>query len=283
MVASIRSKPRIGQLNSKFALGHYPPNPDYGSGVFRRRIRILTGKREIVTTVNDDYHSMWCRIGHDGARVIKTEGALIRYPKSTCASASNALAELEGMALGQERNSPYGEGRPGRSCTHLLDLAVLALVHARSQPGEIVIDIAIDDEADGVQPARASIDGALIHRWAIEQGKIASPDIYAGQPIFSGFSRWAQTNFSGPSLDAALMLQKGLFVARGRRHIVDRKKVFVRDEPNRLGVCFSYSEPQFQHAYGLTGYVRNLTDGIVEDLPALDGNLRFKTCEWSVA
>ncbi|MTE00283.1 hypothetical protein GIY56_08285 [Paracoccus sp. YIM 132242] len=47
----------------------YDKDPRYGSGAYRRRVRLRAGSGAATGSVNDDYHPTWVRILHDGPRV----------------------------------------------------------------------------------------------------------------------------------------------------------------------------------------------------------------------
>lgn len=245
------------------ALDRFPLNPGYGDGIFRRRLT-LTGAAGLVTAeLFDDYHHMRCRLAHDGDRIADISGEVLRFPFSTCGGADAALRELVGLALNAGADL-YRDGRPQRNCTHLFDLAALAIDFAPA-PGQRTIDIEIEDQrADAPAAARARVDGALVHDWRIARETILAP--YPDRSLFRGFVPWARARFEGPPLQAALQIQKSVLVARGRRYIVDRSGGGLTDEPGRIGSCFSFTEPNFSLAQRLYGYARDLRDGIPEDL-----------------
>lgn len=247
---------------------HYPVNLEYGKGVYRRRVRLVGTAGAVTAVLNDDYHSMWCRLQHDGRLVTHVQAGMIRVPKSTCPGAIFALKELEGVSLSSGRRQIYGEGRPGRNCTHLLDLGFLAMGHVARGVSKAVIDVAIPDEQDGRTRMTADVDGACIHDWQIAGSVVQAPASFAGQSLFSGFTSWAEGRFAGLALDAARMLQKGAFVSRGRRYIVDQSAdMRASDQMERLGDCYSFSSPQIFTAMDNLFYVRDFTSGMVEILP----------------
>ena len=110
------------------------------------------------------------------------------------------------------------------------------------------------------------MDGETRHRWTIARGIITAPAGIAGQSLFGGFAKWAATRFEGVALDAALHLQKAAFVGRGRRVLLDRPiGPFRQREPERIGACYSFSEPSFSKARDVPDYVRDFSDGLPGD------------------
>ena len=250
------------------ALDHYPLKPGYGDGICRRRIRLHAFDGHAVAVLNDDYHTMWCRLDHDGAHVTAIEGGLTRGPKDTCPGAPLALRELVGLPLDAERRSVQGEGKGARNCTHLLDLALLLLRFIASGERRRIFDFAVPDEGARGSRVTVHVNGTIVHDWTVVREVIQFPTEYAGRPLFRGFSGWAEAMFDGVALDAALMVQKAMLVARGNRRIVDKNgSVTARDEPERAGHCYTYSEPRFSVARNNVNFVRDHTQGIVEDLP----------------
>lgn len=250
------------------SLDHYPLNPDYGKGIFRRRIRLIGEAGLVTTLLDDDYHSMWARLSHDGSVVTAAEAALFRFPKNTCGAAPRALQEIVGTPLAQERRAFFGNGRTARNCTHLLDLSLVMLRHARLGTRSRVIDIAVTDRVEDIQHLHVAIDGRAIHDWTLEGNCLIAPEAVAGQSLMTGFAAWADGHFCDDALEAARMLQKAVFVARGRRYLVDQAPPHrATEEPHRLGDCFTFSEPQFSEAVSNLGYVRDFTAGLVESTP----------------
>jgi hypothetical protein len=251
----------------------YPRNPRYGSGIYRRRVRLGLEPRRVTGVVNDDYHAMWLRLAHDGTAVRDVEAGMQRWPKTTCPGAIQVLREIIGFPVSVSRQAFYGEGRAGRNCTHLLDLAFWALGQVRrglvrGGPGETVVDIEIPDRVRGETHMRATVDGRLVHDWIVTDAVIQAPADLAGLGVFSGFARAAEARLSGLALETAWMLQKAAFVARGRAFVVDGVPArSALEEPQRAGACFAFTEPSLSFARSNVGYVQDFTQGLRELLP----------------
>lgn len=244
----------------------FQPNPDYGQGIYRRRIRMWASAGEVRADLFDDYHHMACVLSHDGTIVTAIEADIRRAPFSTCPGASVAAGELIDMPLRAPRRHLYGEGRPQRNCTHIFDLAAFAIAHAAARREAQVLDFIVPDLAAGGAWIEAHVDGEIQHRWKVGPDEIIMlPAEYAGRSMFGGFSRWAETRFHGMALDLALHLQKVVLVARGRRYLIAQESEnSIRDEPERIGACFTFSEPRFSIAHPNSDYVRDFTAGLPE-------------------
>jgi hypothetical protein len=78
-----------------------------------------------------------------------------------------------------------------------------------------------------------------------------------------GFVGWARARFFGPALEAALMLQRGIFVARGRRILSDLAPLPLRAVVEREGVYHSYSDRNLDAAVSSVGHVRDVSRRLV--------------------
>jgi len=242
------------------------PNPAYGQGVYRRQIRMRASTGEVRADLFDDYHDMACILRHDETVVTAIEADIRRAPFSTCPGAIGAVGELVGIPLRMPHRQLYGEGRPQRNCTHIFDLAAFAITHAVSGKAARILDFVVPDLVDPGAWVEAWIDGKAVHRWKIAHNEaIVAPAEYAGRSMFGGFARWAEGQFDGTVLELALHLQKVVLVARGRRYLITQESEnSIRDEPERIGACYSFSEPQFSIARPNPDYVRDFTDGLPE-------------------
>lgn len=242
----------------------FQPNPEYGSGIYRRRLRIKKTPDLVVADLLDDYHEMACTLHHDGANIVRIKSYLRRAPFSTCPGASAATTELVGLPLSISRKALYGGGRARRNCTHIFDLLGFAISQARSERWNTMLHFVVPDLSPEGSQVSVIQDGRTVLQWSTNADEtIVEPKEHAGRSLFGGFSQWAETNFSGFELELVLHLQKAIFVSRGRRYLIRRESEnSIRDEPERLGACFTFSEPQFSIAKPNPDYVRDFTGGL---------------------
>jgi hypothetical protein len=236
-----------------------PPNPQYGSGIFRRRVRIMVAARQVNVDLEDSNHAFRLVLRHDGERITAIEPEAVRHPFTTCPDASGYLQAL----VGQPLDAPPDVRRMFEtrvSCTHLTDMTVLALAHVRDDGLVRVFDIAVDDERDGRQRARISCDGGKVHDWTVAQHAILEPAALAGRTMIQGFHAWARQAFAGMPLEAATALQRGYFVAQARRYLtVPEREYPAIGDGLPEGVCYSYSSPAVQRALRIEGSKRDFT------------------------
>jgi len=245
------------------------PNPNYGHGTFRRRLQLSIDPRHASIDLEDGNHAFRMVLRHDGERITAIESNILRHPFTTCTEAGRSLQGLVGQPLETTRDVRRLL-EPRVNCTHLTDMAGLAVAHVREDALRRLYDIAVDDERDGRTRARIVCDGQTVHDWVIVRHAVVEPDAHAGRPLLQGFYAWARVAFTGLALEAAVMLQRGYFVAQSRRVIVSPASEYpaITDGlPD--GLCYSYSTPAVQRAQRIDGSIRDFTN----DADAL---LRFK-------
>lgn len=228
---------------------YYARNTEYGSGVFRRAIGLTAGGNQVVAEVEDTHHGFRVILGHDGKSVTSVQGIPLRIPTTHCGAAALALHALVGKGLTESLAPIYAAEPASHQCTHMFDLAALAIAHAR-RGGRRRYDVEVPDEdGEGSAWCAVSRDGRPVHRWRIRNRLIAEPSEFSGLPMLSGFIRAMSRRFSGDDLEAALVLQKGFFVSRARRWRIDmadgRGIAANRQMHDR---CFAYQPHSRQHA-----------------------------------
>jgi len=187
---------------------------------FRRAIIVRIGARRIDAELEDDFHRFGVTLHHDGAAVTKAEGRAIRYPWTTCPEAPNALAALEGSPLVADPTFLYRHTDPRAQCTHLFELAVVALSQAGREPGERLFEAAVSDPDSGPRRAELSIDGALVAAWDLMGDTITAPAALAGRAVSSLNSQGISALDPETALHM-LILRRVALTAHGRRFDVD--------------------------------------------------------------
>ncbi|WP_328804687.1 DUF2889 domain-containing protein [Sphingobium psychrophilum] len=247
------------------SLSHVPINPDYGNGCFRRLVRTFRVPGRILLTLDDTHHSMWLLLHHFSGRISNVEACVARGPATSCGTATLALNKLIGLAIDEDMSAFHERLPPILNCTHLMDMAHWAFRSATGQVSlkrEVLIEI--PDEAGAPVWIAVERDGIVVHRWYVKDHHVVEPGHLAGRPLMKGFMSWAREQFSGEDLDLAIMLQRGVFVARGRRHLVDLSPpVPLSAAPAMRDACHSYSPAHFETATSVVGYVRDFTDSVV--------------------
>lgn len=238
-------------------------NPRYGTGLFRRRIRLTRSGQQVDAELEDDCHGFRVRLEHDGCRVTAVSGDALRVPLNTCAGALKPLQALIGIALDAQAADIVARVAPRSNCTHLYDLSLLALAHvSQAEPVRVYEIEVVDQEQDsGLARAEVFLNGESIHRWHLARMAIVEPEVHAGRPVLRGFSAWANVAFAGQELEAAMVLSRGVFVACSR--MFDMSNIGGQpalNHTNMLGACYSYSQGVVEYAIRNHDTVRDFSD-----------------------
>ena len=235
-------------------------NPNYGGGIYRRRIRLVHKPAQIVAELEDTTHGFRLTLSHNEKQVINITAEPIRYPFDTCPGAVASLQPLINCPLDIDSRTIRRVLNPGRNCTHLYDLALLALAHCRRPEQHRIYDISVPDERENGTGIRVSRDGLLQHEWQVNRHHIAAPSPLAGKPLMRGFYSWASAEFSDDALEAACVLQRGYFVAQSRRHdYMNAAGRMAREDNMPDGACYTYSAGVVEHAVHTGGMGRDFT------------------------
>lgn len=238
----------------------FPTDPDYGSGVFRRRIRLTRGADHVLAELEDDMHAMVCRVAHDGHFVTGVEADFHRYPLTTCPGAIAPLRELVGLPVDIPTAELFAGGRARNNCTHMLDLAWLAVGHIRRDEAERLFAIDIPDQLDGTMHAILLRDNQPCLEWRLEKGIIITPGPFEGRNPLRGFTNWAMASIEGDLLESALVLQKGIFVSEVRELVMPPGPLSEAEHTGLAGVCFGYGSERITSAQRRESGRRDFTD-----------------------
>ncbi len=246
----------------------YPSDPSYGSGACRRRVRLAGSQGRVVAVLSDTFHELRCTIRHDGYRVTAVKGEAIRIPTSVCPAAVGMIQELVGTPIDAPGSHFYEHGRARRHCTHLFDLAVMAIGHGRRGKVTRTYEAVVPDETD--RPVRVEVrrDDELVHCWWVRRGRVVKPANLADRPLGKGFAAWATLDFQGDALEAAILLSRTWLIAVGRRY---RTESFpghiIARNVEMIGACYAYAPGRAHYATFNSGHVRDFTTAVYESGP----------------
>lgn len=233
------------------------PNPNYGAGVFRRRLRWQAQPGCVAVELEDSNHGFRLQLHHDERQITRVVAEPVRHPFTTCPEAVVNVQQITGLLLrdvaAQRTRLPQAT-----NCTHLVDMALLAASHAHDAGQARHYEIAVEDEKDGLTVAHISCDEQTIHAWTIRNHTLETPTELAGKPVMRGFYQWAITQFAGMALEAAQLLQRGYFVAQARRSV----SLPIEDYPASsdgmpIGACYSYNTGAVERGLRIHGSVRD--------------------------
>lgn len=240
----------------------HPSNPDYGHGAFRRRIRLSHSNQSISAELEDCNHGFRLNIQYRDHSISTIDVETVRYPLNTCPGAAEPLQKLIGCRLDANIDELKAASQPRSNCTHLYDLALLAMAHGQRPEGIRVYDVEVPDSLGADQAMTVYRDGQLVHHWLTDQQHIVEPAELLGKPIMKGFSQWSQQQFDNKDqLEAAQVLQRGFFVARARRVELNNRGGHPAIKDSMMaGACYSYSPEVIEQGIRLPGTVRDFSD-----------------------
>jgi hypothetical protein len=209
---------------------------------YRRRIRLVTtNDRTVVGDLEDDFHRFRVTLTHDGARVVRLEGEAIRYPWSACPGASTVLRRFEGTALATRCTELATHDDPRSHCTHMFDLASLAIPHALSGRPRRQYDAFIPDFVDRRTTPTLARDGEPLLEWHTDRGTITGPDPFTGISMTKAFVRWAQKALDDDMLEGAMVLRRAWDIGRGRGRDLDHMETAAELAPFLPATpCFTF-------------------------------------------
>jgi hypothetical protein len=188
-------------------------DPAYGTRIFRRRIRLEKRGTSIAAGLEDIMHACKLIVDIDGDTIVDVHGTWYRHPNTSCRGAIAQFAPYIGKKLTAHRPTFRGYADPRQQCTHFHDLLGLVMNHGLRDEAVRQFDITIPDMVDEKTWAEVHVNGELFHHWEINRDGILGPAPLAGRTLTSGFSRWAAETYSGDALEAARVLQMGIFVS----------------------------------------------------------------------
>lgn len=149
------------------------------TSMFRRRVEIVStvqdATREVRATLEDDFHHFRVWLRHCDSVVSEIGGEAVRYPYSACPLATEQLQQLVGMPLSQIAHSVTRQTDAQHQCTHLLDLAGLAIANAARGTTQRRYDIQVPDRIDERTNPLLQRDGTTLLSWDVHGSTIEGP------------------------------------------------------------------------------------------------------------
>ncbi|SDA16402.1 Protein of unknown function [Sphingomonas sp. NFR15] len=228
---------------------NYPVNPDYGDGACCRRITVDVADGQVTAYLTDTFHEMRCTVNHDGEIITAISGETIRIPTSACPGAVGQLRMFVGLPIATPTREFYRGTLAARHCTHLLDLAVIAVRQCGRPYGTTRYDAEVPDETSGETTMEIRRNGEQVHRWLVRDGRIAAPAALRGRTLERGFAAWASEIFDADDFEAATILARTWLIAIGRRYrVADAAGQPASMNPQMFGRCYAYSMPNITTA-----------------------------------
>ncbi len=247
-----------------------PPVPvraGYGKGCYRRRIVLEADGPEVRGELADDFHHFAVRLLHDGTSAVSVDGEDVRVPWTTCPGAVEPLHRMEGVSLSAPLSQLLRHTDARAQCTHLHDVACLAIRHA----GRVAAggeprrryDATIPDRVDGSATVELARDGEVLLRWQVRASTVieSTPDSFAGLGLSgSAFHRFCAAQLDAELAEAAWVLQRAVFIGLGRRHDFEEIHEASTFAPIVGAACHTFDAKRLADAKRVYGSLRDFTD-----------------------
>lgn len=235
----------------------------YAQGSFRRRIRVV---RRDDTTVDggleDDFHYFKVHVEHDGETVTAMEAESVRWPWTTCPGASEPLRALVGMPLSPRCLAVGDVTDPRLNCTHMFDLAGLAVAHAaRGGPSgttrQYDVEIPYGAQFGGRHEVRLWRDGAEVLHWTLDGRRCVDPPPYSEVRWRGGFLRWADETLPVEDAEAAIVLRRACDIGMGRGMDLDAVTSAVELLDTQGSICHTMQPGVIEGSLRNRGTIRD--------------------------
>jgi len=223
-------------------------------GALVRTVRVAVRLNEVRAVVEDDFHHFRVTVHHDGESIVSVTGDALRRPWSYCSEAAEQLHKLVGMKLSTLGIEVADHADRRLQCTHLFDLAGLAIATAGRGIASLRYDMRVADAVEGYRSAHLSQDGVRVLEWDLHQTRIVSASIYKDQDLRINFADWAQRSLSAGECEAALSLRRAVFISNGRKVDLD-----LMAHPPATGGCFTLQPERAPDATRVMGSTRDFT------------------------
>lgn len=244
-------------------LPDYPRNPHYGTGMYRRRIRLEQREGHVLGALEDTNHGFTVTVRHDGTHVTAIEADTRRIPYTSCPGAVEPIKGYVGTSIHASLKDLNFHMPPAANCTHLLDLTVMSIRHAASANPVRQWDITVTDQTDTHDAVCTVLrDGIEMFCWQARDLQLTQPAEFKGNPFYLGFGKWATQRYAGDELEAAFILQKGYFVSLARFFDVNSMagEPALASQEGMGGACYTYSPPAIEHGVRTANSVRDFSD-----------------------
>jgi hypothetical protein len=221
-------------------------------GSFHRRIVIAqrsgASGGEVRAALEDDFHHFRVAVEHELEQVRHISGSALRNPYSLCPSAADQLPHLVGMRLAKVASAVTRATEATEQCTHLLDLAGLAIAAAANGRALRQYDIEVADRSDGRTLAKLRCDGQALLSWQVHDTTISGPAPFAGQSLRHGLARWAVATLPPDAAEAAIVLRRCAMISLGRLKNLD-----AQAHAMPTGHCFVQQPARAEQAIRIVG------------------------------
>jgi hypothetical protein len=233
---------------------------------YQRRILVRRDSDAIAVDLEDNFHRFGVRLGVRSNRVSEVSGTAGRVPWTTCPGALAALDDLRGHDV----RGPFvidGVSKAARHCTHLFDMATLALDHLRLDLPGRDYRLAVEGSRERERVALA-IDGHAVRAWQIANERFVSPEAWRGGLVPQVHTRVNANDDPAAFLEIMLM-RRVVRISHGR--FIDQDRWHSAVELDAAPSCISFQPGIRDSARRVKGSARDFTGAehrLLDDLSA---------------
>lgn len=230
------------------------------SAYLRRIVLTAPDQRTVTADLEDDFHRFGLVLRHDGHHVVSCEGDAVRYPWTECPGATEPLRAVSGVPLHERGNTIADRVSPSANCTHLFDLAALAVAHAAARRSRREYVAVVPDRDDAWRTtATLRRDGNVVLEWELEGLEVRSEGPFHGLRLRGGFQRWTSEMLEPEDAESALVLRRACEISMGRNTPWDRLPAAIDVGEFMLGVCHTFQPGRAEVALRVKGSTRDFS------------------------
>ena len=229
-------------------------------GIYRRKIRLFSKIGEIRADMEDDSHRFGLVVKHDGFRVVAIEGIPMRTPWTLCSGAKERLQDLTGRNLADYPIAASGNQDAKQQCTHMFDLAILAIAHAARPLGSREYEIEAPWYAMN-EPRYITLlrDGHVIAKWTLLGNKLLVP-VTLDEIGVKSLLTWASENTkNADELEAIFIMRRSVLISGSR--IMDLDNIPNPEATGHgIGACYVHQPSRISIAKRNRGSTLDFTE-----------------------
>lgn len=227
------------------------------TGYFRRRIAVSSHPGEAEAWVEDDFHHFRVAVSCRAGVVTGVNAEAVRHPWTLCPTAAEQLQELVGTASDPWLGNVMSHGDVRANCTHMFDLACLAIASEARWAGSRIFDIAVADRIGDETTAVLTRDDGLRLEWRVAGTEIVVPPDLAGISLKKDFVNRVTAMLPLEIAEAAILLRRALFVSNGRNRDLDQRATAASSR--NIGGCFVMRPGIAEQALRMRGQTRDFS------------------------
>jgi hypothetical protein len=163
------------------------------------------------------------------------------------------------MPLTSDPLAVYGFTNGRAQCTHMFDLAGLAIAHAArgTRLRQYDVEVACFNPR-GRQTVRLLRDGVPALEWKVERTRIVAPFPYAGHDL-RAMMPWVEETFTqADDFEAIVVLRRGVYISGARAWDLDTLPV-AASTGHVSGACYVFQPERAGEAVRVMGSTRDFT------------------------